>query len=290
MPDHTLHTEDDVGCALMGTPEGGCPVLEMEQDHAVRPQWCPPTQEKRFCYVCLTAERFMTSYNKTYWKQVDEFANDGVVVGQMQSRGAPDCPASHKVCLDDGRNCGCLIEILADQQDGSMYDLCQACRTRALPIGIPVAQAVQGRAVFRGMTCSRPRKGYRFPCVSPPGLQDLEFVSPSGDVGVWIHQQRLYDVSWDLQYSRTPSVSFIGVHTWGPYSASAQQSWVDKVDKKHPDDLECMALCSNQTAFTFPYQTDSGQKVQVKRYRIKQTCPAKCWKYSYPVYLNPLFS
>jgi len=286
MPDHDLHTGDDFGCAPMGAPEGGCPVIDMEQDRAISPEWCPSNQEKRHCYGCLTAERFFESYNRTHWKQTYEFVNNSVPIGKTQPRGAADCPDSHKICPDGGTNCACLIEI--KPVHSNLFDLCEACSTRMMPMGMPVVDAVNGRAVFSGMTCSKPRKGYRFQCVSPAGLQDSDIVAPNGDVGNWVHS-RLRGVEWDLKNARNPPLSFGNQNAWGPYNPSMMHLWEDRAGNAHPTETACVQLCQNNTLVTSPHQLDTGVLINLKRYYIKHTCPSRCWKYSFPILLNSLF-
>ena len=51
-----------------------------------------------------------------------------------------------------------------------------------------------------------------------------------------------------------------------------------------------MEICNNETAVTSVYQLPIGSVVNFKRFYVKSTCPNKCWKYSFPILQNTLFS
>ncbi|MGB1593642.1 MAG: hypothetical protein ACPIOQ_12895, partial [Promethearchaeia archaeon] len=294
-PDHDQHTAQDDGCPPVGEPDGGCPKTDMHMDRVVSPRWCPSTQEERYCYGCLTAERYFQSFNKTFWKQAYEFVNTSILVGSQQNRGAPDCPDSHKHCFDDGTNCGCLIKLVS-MRKGDQYDLCEACTSRSMPMGLPVVEAVDGRAEFPGVTCRTPRKGYRFLCVSPMGMQDSALEAPDGQTSEWVHDQ-LYEVAWELRNARTPPEYFAQEKSWGSHRATSPLSWMDKSGFQHPEKAECERLCKNDTAAVTSVVLQPGQgpealvgsAVTIRRYHTKDTCKNACWKYSFPVALNALW-
>ena len=168
-------TIDDIdGCKPFGEPAGGCTPLSddvadlIQRDRTVNSNWCPNSAERRYCRTCLTAERFFTSFNQTFWKQEYEYGDSTLPGGLTHFRGAFDCP-SRKHCRDDGGGCGCLIP-LHNASERSI-DLCSSCSTRAMNDGMPIAWSIGGRAMFPKVKCSTPRKGYRLLCVAPPGYQ-----------------------------------------------------------------------------------------------------------------------
>eukprot|EP00960_Hanusia_phi_P070740 767382-Hanusia_phi.AAC.6 len=286
-PKYNEISSDDIdGCSPKGQPSEGCPsqVLQNEdivtRDRTISIEWCPSTQERRFCRGCLTGERYFVSYNQTYWKQYYEFVNESIIVGNAQLRGAFDCP-DRKICLADGTNCACLVKLLPQDRKEN-YDVCEACSSRSMPMGLPVNYTQQGRAIFTKITCRKPRKGYRYRCISPSGIQD-----PTKQIS----QSALRDIQWDLRTARNPPISFIQDTTWGRYQPSQTLRWEDTSGNAHPNASLCTALCANNTALVVKGTVPGGNiLVDVKLYQTKATCPTLCWKYSYPVYHNPSFS
>ena len=265
--------DDADGCPAVGAPNiSGCPEKDdspysvSKRDQVVSYNWCPANEEMRYCRGCLTAERTFESFNATYWKQTYQFVNTSIPVGFLTS-GAFDCP-DRQICESDG-TCACLILLRNSSLDPGPYDVCQACSSRAMPDGIPVSETVNGRAVFRGITCSKPRKGYRFVCVSPPGNQNRLLVQPL-----------LHSVSFDLKAMRRPMISFQQDELWGPYDASIEPFWVDSSGNHHPNAETCSAVCVNSSESTGIEQD----------YRFASTCQSMCWRYGFPLYSNPLFS
>lgn len=112
-------TKDDRdGCPPLGKPAQGCPDLSEDvfsligRDAVTTPKWCPATAERRYCRSCMTAERFFSSFNETFWKQEYEFADSNAVSGLQQLRGGFDCPLrKHCSGNEDGVGCGCLIPL-----------------------------------------------------------------------------------------------------------------------------------------------------------------------------------
>ena len=67
------NTRDDIrGCSPSGQPTDGCLDLSsdtfavIKRDKVSTPEWCPATNEKRYCRSCLTAERYFESFNETF--------------------------------------------------------------------------------------------------------------------------------------------------------------------------------------------------------------------------------
>ena len=288
-------TADDVGCVppLMDaptTPEGGCRSLASDIDSIISregiisPEWCPSTQEKRFCRTCLTGHRQFTSFNSSHWKQQYEFANSSIRFGFPQFTGAFDCP-TRTHCTEyfpERINCGCLIELHNATRGAREFDLCQDCATRSLPSGMPVADTVAGRAVFKGITCSRPRRGYRFQCIAPPGGQGNGLEDPYN-----YNNALLIEVAWDRKETRNPLLSFTQDTSWGRYEPMHPLSWVDSSGNEHPQMVECTALCVNRTIFTSSEVTPQGKVVQLNQQLVNNSCPDHCFKFSFPVKRNP---
>eukprot|EP00961_Rhodomonas_salina_P008133 110332-Rhodomonas_salina.1 len=228
---------DRQGCAPHGFPEGrtDCPPTDSGvdavtgRDIATTPEWCPATQEKRFCRGCLNAERYFESFNSTMWKQTYEFADSSRYGGTPQFRGAFDCPTRlscppGKFCEDPNYcpQCSCLVDVFHANGERE-FDICEACSTRALPGGIPVALTENGKAVFRNIMCFKPRRGYRFSCHAPQGDQGDGIINPV-----------LVEAEWDLP-SRRPTTTFGQDSNWGRYNPKVASTWVDGAGNEHPD-------------------------------------------------------
>jgi hypothetical protein len=273
--------DDELGCPPIGAPEKGCPPLDdsvfslIERDRTTSGTWCPSTQERRHCRGCLTAERMFESLNRTHWKQTYEFVDHTIIGGSPQLRGAFDCPTA-KVCRPDGTACGCAVQ-LVNATGEREFDMCQLCASRYSSAGLPVATTINGRAVFRNITCSKPRRGYRFRCIQPPGNQGT-FTQP-----------RLRDVEWDLATSRAPTQSFILDASWGKYKQTVPMVWTDASGNTHPIAEQCTAKCANNTP-TMVTRGEPGAQFNIPLYFAMDTCPRACWKYGFPVSHNPTFA
>jgi hypothetical protein len=273
--------DDELGCPPIGTPVQGCPLVDsavtslIQRDRTISWQWCPSTQERRHCRGCLTAERLFESINRTHWKQTYEFVDHTIIGGSPQLRGAFDCPDA-RICRADGTACGCAV-LLVNATGEREFDLCKQCSERYSVDGMPVALTFNGKAVFRNITCSKPRRGYRFRCIQPPGGQGT-FAQP-----------RLRDVEWDLATSRGPAQSFIQDSTWGKYKQTVAMAWTDMSGNSHPQAEECTLKCANNTPVVLK-RGEPGAETTTRLFFPLPTCPSFCWKFAYPVSHNPSFA
>eukprot|EP00960_Hanusia_phi_P011677 340629-Hanusia_phi.AAC.8 len=260
-------TDDEKGCPSQGGPQMGCPGMSdspysvSQRDTVINYKWCPSSQEKRYCRTCLTAQRYFQSYNASHWTQQYTFVDP---ISQQVQRGAFDCQGREH-CTGSS-NCLCLIP-LHEASGNTSFDVCSACQTRSLPMGLPVAWTESGIATFQNIFCSVPKRGYRFQCIVPPGDQGNNAIQPL-----------LYSVSWDWKDVRTPRISFINDGTWlylGPFTSLL---WQDPSGNQHPDAILCESLCVNRTTEpnTPNYPTSN--------------CPRSCYKYGYPYTRNPTFA
>ncbi len=283
LPSSSLQfTVDDTGCAAVGESEiGVCPAKDdsvralLDRPRTISYDWCPSDSETRFCRSCRTANRDFDAYNQTFWKQTYEYVNDAL---GLQVQGAFDCPA-RKVCNVDNNGdataCGCLV-FLRNATGEQEFDVCDACSTRSLPFGLPVSYTSGGIARFRNITCRKPRKGYRFYCMSPPEGDNTEILS---------------SISLDIKTVRKPPKSFVQDSSWGQFISRKQLLWRDESGNEHPKAQFCNATCVNHTFEAAKDYSDIQKDFYTAEVEYqKNHCPAECWKYGYPVSRNPIFN